>query len=167
MHVHKDHSTAASQHPTFRKAARVVCLLAVIFLLLNAIWFAWRAVKYGAYSDGMAESPFSSILVPRYVDSGDGYNYSVKYPDYLSFIGNLSVSIASSEEELYSDALIIWPNVDGSYEFGLILYDEAEWQIYVDASGRALDPQYDDIVAQHQENVDFLFAQAYTLWELG
>ncbi len=157
----------SSQKSIVKKVIKIVCILLVIFCLLNILWYCWRANKYGVYSEGMSETEFSSFVVPKYLDSSDGYNYSVKYPDYLSFTGNLALSVPSEDDNPFTDSLIIWPNVDGSYEYGIILYEgEDEWQIYVDENGQALDPQYDEVIENHQENVDLLFEKANERWDL-
>ncbi|MCD7856377.1 MAG: hypothetical protein LUG55_00945 [Clostridiales bacterium] len=163
----KNTNSATSQKRHFLNAAKIVCILAALFLLLNILWFTWRSRKYGAFTEGMTETEFSSFWVPRYVDSYDGYNYSVKYPNYLSLTGNLALSMPSDENAMYTDALIIWPNANGSYEYGVLLYDdENEWNIYVDEYGQALDSQYDEVVEHHQENISLLFAKANERWGL-
>jgi hypothetical protein len=83
-----------------------------IFILFNAFWFVWREMKYSKYIfEGMEKTEHSNIVVPRFyhVDE-DGYSWFVKYPDYLSFTGNITVMMPTGmddEEAHFDDTLII------------------------------------------------------------
>lgn len=146
-----------------------IVLIAVI--LLNALWFAWSRITYGRYTAdlNMDKTEWHSFLVPRYwKQDGDGFDFSVKYPDYLSTTGNLCVGCPSETAgDFFTDSLIIWPKAFGGYDYGLILYEEdTQYQIYVDSSGKPLDSAYDEVVERHRENADLLFAKAENLWQL-
>lgn len=91
---------------TKKKITLTVCVVLALFALLNIGWFTWRAVKYAPYSNAMMQNAFSNIIVPRYAFVDDeGYDYNVKYPDYLSFTGNMSVGMPASDDNLFTDAL--------------------------------------------------------------
>ena len=69
----------------------LIILLAAV-LLLNLLWFGWRHIAYSRYDGGMTRTEMSSALFPSYAAKDeDGFDYSVKYPDYLSVTGNLAV----------------------------------------------------------------------------
>ena len=71
-----------------KTAIRAALCLLMLFVLSNICWFVWRAEKYGAYIEGMETNYFSTWIVPRYTyTDADGYDYGVKYPDYLSLTG--------------------------------------------------------------------------------
>ena len=67
-------------------------------------------------SDGMEAAEFNTVLGKRYLYmDADRYDYLVKYPDYLSFTGNMSVGSPAASENPFTDALIIWPTIAGEY----------------------------------------------------
>jgi DNA modification methylase len=115
----------------------------------------------------MNDSVFSNFLVPHYIENdADGFSYSVKYPDYLEFTGNLSIASPSTDEENpYTDSLIIWPLLKGGYEYGVILYtDDTQYQIYIDKNGNAIDEEDENIVAEHSQSILTLLEKANTMW---
>ena len=144
----------------------ILCLLA-LFLLFNVGWYVWRAVKYGAYAEGMEVNPIPEWLVPRYkLIDADGYDYGLKYPDYLSFTGNMSVG-TPAEDDPFSDFLIVWPKPAGGYTYGVALTEDGKgYQIYIGADGSAVDPEYAGIVARHQDTIDELLRRAEAMWDL-
>ena len=73
------------------KKCIVIVLIALIsaFLLLNLIWLGWRYMAYSGFAEGMTRTDMSSPLFPTYTAKDeDGFDYTVKYPDYLSLTGN-------------------------------------------------------------------------------
>jgi hypothetical protein len=69
-----------------RKIFRILLIFAIVSAAYNAVWFGWSRIRYGKLTDGMEKADFSSFIVPRYIFTDDeGYDYLVKYPDYLSF----------------------------------------------------------------------------------
>ena len=78
---------------------KIILAAAIVFAVYNAVWFAWSHIKYGKLSGGMEETEFSTFVTPRYIyTDADRYDYLVKYPDYLTFTGNLSVGMPTTEE---------------------------------------------------------------------
>ena len=144
-----------------------LCILA-LFVAMNTGWYVWRMVKYGAYSKGMEKNFFSTWIVPRYIHTdADGYDYSVKYPGYLSFTGNLSVGLPTTDEEVFTDFLVIWPKFTGGYEYGVSLSEgDEDFQIYIHADGSAVYPEDSEIVVHHQETVDALLQRAEEMWHI-
>ena len=145
----------------------ILCILA-IFVLMNIGWCVWRMMKYGAYSKGMEKNFFSTWIVPRYTyTDADGYDYGVKYPGYLSFTGNLSVGLPTTDEEVFTDFLIIWPKASGGYEYGVSLSEgDMDLQIYINADGSAVYPEDGEVVVRNQETISALLRRAAEMWDL-
>ncbi len=144
-----------------------LCLLA-LFILINAVWFIWRTVKYGAYCKGLEKNEFATWIVPRYKHTdADGFDYNVKYPEYLSFTGNLGVGSPGEGDNLFTDGLIIWPKVSGGYEYGVMIMEEDQgFQIYIHADGSAVYPKDSEVVARNQERISALLRRAEEMWDL-
>ena len=78
----------------------VLCIL-VLLILANTAWYTWRTIKYGTYSADMDKSVFATWFVPSYVQTdADDYGYNVKYSDYLSLTGNLSVGCPATDDNI-------------------------------------------------------------------
>ena len=149
-----------------KKVFKIILAAAIMFAAYNVVWFAWSHSKYGKLSSGMEENEFSNFVTPRYIfTDADQYDYLVKYPDYLTFTGNLSVGMPAADENPFTDALIIWPALSGSYEFGVILYEEGNgYQVYIDADGNALSKEYEEVVSRHSDNIKNLLMMADNRW---
>ena len=106
--------------------------------------------------------------MPRYIQTdAEGFDYGVKYPDYLTLTGNLSVGLPSTEETMFTDCLIIWPKAFGGYEYGVILYPgEESFSIYIHGDGSAVYPEDSELVARYQETIDTLLCRAVEMWDL-
>lgn len=147
------------------------CLLALV-ALINIVWFIWVQSTYNNFINNMQKDEEFSIIVPSYYMTDDeGFDYNVKYPDYLGLTGNLGVSLPWVDyDNPWTDSLIIWPSITGECTFGVVLYEEdednnvIEHQIYVDKNGNALDKQYDDIISRHGENINTLLNKAKNQW---
>ena len=149
---------------------KIVLAAAAVFVLCNVLWFAWSHSKYGKFSGGMEKAEFSNFVVPRYIyTDSDRYDYLVKYPDYLSFTGNMSVGLPSAEAYYFTDALIIWPKAGGKYELGVLLYDEdgSEYSVYIDSEGNALSKADEEVVSRHRESIGDLLIKAEEKWGIG
>ncbi len=149
-----------------KKVLKIILAVVIVFAAYNLVWFAWSHIKYGKLSSGMVENEFSSFLTPRYIyTDADQYDYLVKFPDYLTFTGNLSVGMPATDENFFTDALIIWPTLSGKYKFGVILYEEGRgYQVYIDADGKALSAEYEDVASRHSDNIKKLLMMADNKW---
>ena len=147
---------------------RILLSLLLLFLVINAAWFSWRMVTYGAFSREMENTDTGSWLVPRYhYTDADGFDYGVKYPDYLSLTGNLSVKLPAEGDNPFTDALILWPEAFGGCEYGAILMEDGqEYQIYLQADGSPVDPGDKEVAARHQEQIAALLEKAQEMWDL-
>lgn len=158
-----------TRHPMKRKILKIVLIAAIVFAAYNAVWFAWSHIKYGKLTEGMEEAEFSNFVTPRYIYTDDDhYDYLVKYPDYLTFTGNMSVGLPAAYENPFTDALIIWPKITGKYELGVLLYDEdgTEYSVYIDAEGNVLNEEDKDAVSRHREAIKDLLIKADEKWNI-
>ena len=149
-----------------KKPVKIIIAILIVIVAINALWFGWSRVKYGKLSQGMEENPIDEFLVPRYFYSDEeGYDFGVKYPDYLSLTGNMSVGTPTEGENPFTDALIIWPKLSGKFELGVLLYEEDEgYSILIDSSGNALSKEDEEVVARHKENIEALLKKADERW---
>ena len=151
-----------------KKAVKIILCVLIVFLVINSCWYTWRFLKYSRYSVGMEKNPFYTWLVPRYKwTDADRFDYGVKYPEYLSFTGNLSVGMPTVGEDPFSDFLIIWPKFFGGYEYGVSLNDgDLAYQIEINEDGTAVDPQYAELAERCRETIDILLARADEMWHI-
>ena len=147
---------------------KVVLGILALFALINVSWYGWRMVKYGSYCKGWEKNSFATWIVPRYVYTDeDGYDYGVKYPEYLSFTGNMSVGLPATNDNPFSDFIIVWPKVFGDYDYGVfITKDGQEYQIYINADGTAVYPEDSEIVTDCQDTIKDLLSRAKGMWDL-
>ena len=148
----------------------LLALLAV-FILLNLLWFGWRHMAYAGFAEGMTRTEVSSFLFPTFASKDeDGFDYTVKYPDYLSLTGNLAVGFPGTEEDPFTDGLIIWPKAPGGYEYGVMLNsredDGSGYMFYIDAQGNAVDGEYQPVAEEYREVIDELLERAEGAWSL-
>lgn len=90
----------------------------------------------------------------------------VKYPDYLSFTGNIYVGLSATNENPYHDGLIAWPTLGGDFSFGVVLYEEdgTEYQVYIDSERNALSQEDEEVISRHSDNISTLFSMADEQW---
>ena len=151
-----------------KKSKRIwkyILLALVAILLFNMAWFIWREISYRRYvTDDMKPTMFSSVWVPRYhVKDKEGYQFNVKYPNYPSFTGNLAITVPTDDP--FGDSIIIWPLLFANDEYGIMIADAGtEYQIYIDSSGNAIDPEYAEIVSRHSDTICDLLQRAFDKW---
>lgn len=154
-----------------RNIPKKIAVVIGIFVLLNLLWFCWRQIRYSAFTGGMEQTKISTLLVPRYAaKDSDGFDYSVKWPDYLSFTGNLAVGFPGASDDPFTDGLIIWPKLFGGYEYGVILNDPNDpssgYMFYITPDGQAVDTEYQEIAVQCQTTIKELLERANKYWEI-
>ena len=149
-----------------KNVRKIILAVVILFAAYNMIWFAWSHITYGKLSIGMKKGDFGSFAAPRYLYTDDGgYDYLVKYPDYPTFTGNMSVGSPTTEDNVFTDALIIWPKISGGYDFGVLLYEnDMEHAIYIDSEGNALSKEDEDIVSRHSDMIRDLLMKADKRW---
>ena len=151
-----------------KKRIAVIIIIAICAILaLNVGWCAIRQIRFNPYVQGMSKSEASTILVPRYCETDkEGFTLAVKYPDYMSLEGNLSVAMPVIEDDMGSaDALIIWINGSNKKEYGFIINEDGnQYQIETDSYGQALNKGDQKVIDRHQENVELLLEKANEQW---
>lgn len=154
-----------------RKILKIIVIVVGSFVLLNLFWFGWRQIRYLSFTIGMEQTEMSTLLVPRYATKdNDDFDYSVKWPGYLSFTGNLSVGFPGTPDDPFTDGLIIWPKLVGGYEYGVILKDPNDpsngYMFYITPDGQAVDAEYQEIAASCQTAIQELLKRANDYWEI-
>ena len=157
---------------TKKKILIAVCAVLMLFVLFNFVWFGWNHIKYKSYVDGMIEIETSSVIAPAYASVDvDGFDYNVKFPDYLSFAGNLAVGFPVENGDQITDGLIIWPKVFGGYEYGVMLQSLESgtdgYMFYIDEQGNAIDAEYQEVAERYSEVIAELLSRAKSHWDLS
>lgn len=142
-----------------KKIVIIVLALVMAFGVYNLVWFSWRYIKYNHYvTDNMETFLDNKSYV--YTDN-DGYNYNVKFPEYLSYTGNLCV--ADSDGKC---ALLIWPNIFGGNKYGVqIDKDDEVYSIMLNENLTAQDKKYDEIVDEYSKEISNLFQRYEKQWD--
>ena len=151
-----------------KKIIKIVIGVMAVFIIFNIFWYIWRNVRYGSYDEGFNKNELWTFIVPRYylIDE-EGYDYTVKYPEYLSFTGNLTAGMPTTDNNPFTDFLVIWPKPFGGYEYGISLtVDGTNYQIMIDEDGKSIDPQFDEITERCKETIDILLGKADKIWNL-
>ncbi|XKO55886.1 hypothetical protein ACI2WT_02410 [Lysinibacillus fusiformis] len=128
-----------------------------VFIIYNLIWYGWMKNKYTAYIEGFNE------FVPNrsYVLSENSHLYNVKFPNYLSFVGNLGV--ATDDNKF---ALIIWPSFIGENTYGIQIKDENDqvYSIMIKRDLSVVDNENADLIKNNKEQIEILFKKAQEKW---
>jgi hypothetical protein len=135
-------------------------------LIVSTVWKVWRDHKYEPFAEGMTYARTSTGFVPRYTATHGGDIYYVKYPDFLSFTGNLAIK---PEDDSVLDSLLIWPQIGGGFKYGVIVnHDGINYQVYISQDGiTALYEEYQWLVDAHQKIIQHYLAKANGMWDLA
>lgn len=147
---------------------RILLITVSLFLVVNIAWAVIRNAECIRFVKGFDKLETSTLMVPRYALADEqGFTYAVKYPDYLSLSGNLSVCLPEEDGSLFVDSLIIWFGAGNKLEYGVVLYDDDEmYQIEIDRQGNPLDTEFEYIADKHKENIELLISAANQIWNL-
>ena len=144
----------------------IVVVLIVAFLIASSIWNIWRNHKYNPFAEGMKHATSTTGTVPRFSLEKNGDIYYVKYPDYLSTTGNLAIKPTDASE---LDSLIIWPQANGGFKYGVILNDGGTtYQVYINQDGKTA--LYEDdqwLVDGHMVIIQQYLKKANAMWDLS
>lgn len=158
MRMERNHT----RKPPFKKACIAIVL---VIIACSILWFAVVNFKYQHYIAGMEEIYAYRTFA---LVSDDGYTYNVKFPSYLSLVGNLGIQ----KSEGSNCALIIWPKMIGETEYGVILSSEdgsgCEVMMTKDrlpAAGAS--EKAKQLVAAYQDEINLLYEKADAMWNLG
>ena len=171
------------------RGLKLLALLLAAFTLLSAVWYVTAYRPYDAYVEALRAQPgFREDLgFPECGVDAEGYTCNVARPGFLSWTGNLGISLPAltlenGEEVVFTDSLIIWPRMTGEPELGVILYEYGfqeggvtctGHQLYITPEGdylpygdEAEDAANEAVLEAHRENVEALLARARTIWGL-
>ncbi|MWC27098.1 hypothetical protein [Paenibacillus sp. MMS18-CY102] len=143
---------------------KFVIVLLVALLLFGAWNLVWLIMTKNRYH-GFLEAVPKNERGTHVISDDEGYSYNVKTPDYLHFTGNLGVSNFEKGE-----ALIIWPLINGGYEFGFRLQKDGKaFEIYVDEHMNPIDTSDEnmvELVKKYKAEIDAMYARAEKVWDL-
>lgn len=142
-----------------KKIIIIILIIIIGFGIYNLAWLGWRNIKYKSYKTGLEEFIENKSYV---YTADDNYLYNVKLPDYLTYTGNLCVSVPEGE-----CALLIWPKVIGGYDYGVqIQIDEETYSIMLNNDFLAEDSQYDEMVDKYSDTITELHEKAKKMWNI-
>ena len=159
----------------------VIGVLVSIFTIWNIFWFSFMNKTYKPLLDAVNNQGHT---VGENSCAYDGYRYSVFQPSYLSFTGNLSMSIYDDENiedgETMS-SLLIWPKINGEYEYGVSLrvfeidsekdgFSFESYSFLLDEKMeplKELNPVEKEIYEQEKETIKSMYEKAYNMWGIG
>lgn len=181
---------AAEKKPRRRKLlVRLGLGLCAAFLAVSAVWYGTAYRPYEEYLEACRELPDwkEEDAFRGAGRDAEGFSLNVKRPGFLSWTGNLGLSMPAlatedGEEVLFTDALIIWPLAGGGTEQGVILYEyEVDeegvsctgHQLYIDREGNYLpygdaaeDAANQALLESRRETVQTLLDRARDIWGL-
>ena len=132
----------------------------VIFVVYNLIWAINAYIVYRPYTK---QVPKHESGIYAYHNPDLNLTYNVRFPDYLSFTGNIGVS------DNDGSGLIIWPGFMGrKYEYGLRINENGTvYSIYVDESMNCIsqDGEQISILERNEEKVHHLQKGLNEVWD--
>ena len=165
----------------------LLALLFAAFALFSVAWYVTAYRPYDGYVESLRAQP-GFREDPGFPECGvdsEGFTCNVARPGFLHWTGNLGIglpalTLENGEEVGFTDSLIIWPQLFGEPELGVILfaYDVQEdgvtcasRQLYITAAGEYL-PYGDEaedaanarLLEEHRENVETLLSRAREIW---
>lgn len=148
------------------------------FLIYNIVWFVnWRS--YGKYKNSVG---YEDSTNRYFCNDSEGYRYAVFAPEYLRFVGNLTVgnNVWSDKIEESTCSLIIWPLFMGGYEFGVNIYvpikaDEnfvyRSYSFLLDENGDnisgKLSKEEKTVLEENKDLIRNTYQKAYKMWGIG
>lgn len=156
-------------------------VLVVVFILWNILWLLFLDSTYKPLIDAVNNYEFS-IAEDNCIY--DGYSYNVFKPSYLSFSGNLSMSLYCEDEIENNEtrcSLLIWPKLSGNYEYGVTLRvykkdndkEVFSFDIYAFLLDEKmnpiekLDPLELEIYEKEKDVIKSMYMKAHYMWGIG
>lgn len=149
------------------KLKKVFWTIVILILLYHISWFGVSIFKYNNYTEG-----FQVTENGKYLRSENGYHLSVKKPSYLSYTGNLAIT--NDKDDL---SIIIWPLLNGDYEYGLQILDTESgvtYNIRVDSKLNYLNKENSSemdknkvvkLIDQRKPEIKKMLKTAKSVWE--
>lgn len=98
-----------------KKAVVVIGVILILILIANGIWYFGVYQKYKPYCQGLAKNQMGDY----YGRDSEGYGFFTAMPAWMLNDGNLAVITANQDI-----SLLIWPEIDGDYQYGVLVPDE-------------------------------------------
>lgn len=143
--------------------SKFLAVLLSIFLLWNFIWLA-NYLTYYKFTKGYEKK---QNIFNKF---DNDFVFTVKFPEYLSFTGNLAVSNVDI-------SIIIWPGYfsKGKYEYGIILQNEdnsGAYSYYVDENlvydeFRNTDTRNDELIEKNKKGIEALLLLIRKEWNIS
>lgn len=144
-----------------KKISVVIKVILLLFVAYNIVWYLFSYSKYSKYEKDFKEIADSGVKI--YVDEEE-YQYSVKKPGYLSWVGNLAITDNNLE-----NSVIIWLDSFGSdITSGIMIVDKNNevMQIEMKDKTTALDKRNQKIVDSYNDEISKLYDKARNIWKL-
>lgn len=152
-----------------RKKKGLLVILGILSFagIWMGIWYVGVFSKYDVYVENIEKVPPGVYL---FTDE-DGYAYSVKKPAIFSQTGNLAIV---SDTDM--PTVIVWPLLNGDYEYGLQLQDENQqyFEVMVDEEFNFIpeknqglnEEMYIEIKEANKEELEKLHKKLNEFWQL-
>lgn len=135
------------------------------FFLYSFIWYQIIHQKYDPYIKGMHptyEGRWEQFFLNIFDVQENGFQYSVLYPGFLSYTGNLAIS-----DKTDTFSVIIWPSFCGETEYGaMIQNNKGVYQIMVDENLMANKKADRKVINQYRKPLTRLMLEAKKRWAL-
>lgn len=145
---------------TMKKLIAVVVIFAILaFGIYNLLWF----LNFNSYSKLLTnEYEQSEVSSLHYTKLTSDFVFSVKKPEYLSFVGNTSVANKDG-----SIVLIVWPSFlcEEVKDYGIILESESKnnfYMMYVNSKMEYMTAKNAVMPIEMQEKAKSLLTEYYT-----
>lgn len=141
----------------------VFILLLIGFGVYNIIWYSSVTEYWGKYLEKVERSPEFTDHEVYCITDEEGINYLVKKPNYLSYVGNLSITYPQEKSPV---TLLIWPHQDKEWEYGAFINSEDGGEYMLNKDMRPVDTQDEDALKRYYADIDYLYEKAKALWNL-
>lgn len=153
-----------------KRSKRIILVVTIIsivvcFIVYSQIWAKIVFDKYDKFTKGAVQwnqLTGSNLLHGRgYSYNENGFDYNIKYPDFLSYTGNLGITNPDG-----TLSLIIWPKFGKETRYGIMINSEKETHcIMVDKKMAPIDKSYKKIVEENKVSIKELFDKANKQWD--
>ncbi|MBA4538844.1 hypothetical protein H1Z61_17380 [Bacillus aquiflavi] len=150
-----------------KKYKKIIVALTILIVLYNISWFSVYFFKYHSYTKNFPITENGKYLLEK-----DGYYFSVKKPDYLSYTGNLAITNKTNDL-----SIIIWPLLTKGYEYGLQMTsdDQTIYHIIVDSDLKYVDDKNskfidktvaNKIIKDNKTEIEAMVSKAHNIWNI-
>lgn len=133
----------------------IIIAFGIVIVIFNMIWL-YNYSLFKEFNNGLEEYK----KFQTYSTYEDGYSYNLKFPSYLSFVGNLAVSVHDGDN---SYTLIIWPSRFKDTKYGVMVPEGHGGNVSIMISeDLEAEDEYDQIyIDENIEQIEVLFQKAH------